>query len=242
MATKKISEEIKEETTPKKTTTRKKSTTTKKTTTTKSKKEEMTIADIPQDLLAQLTAQITNQVMSSLNVSKEEDKIEEKTISKSTPNKYDLTYFYSHPELCKERVKVTAVSPSVTYVSSVNNNYVWRWKGEGSPQYLTIEEIIAMENANQRFLHTPWLRVHDDRLVQAFKLEKLYEALDKTEDLNLFFSLGEEEIKELLERLPRLYVNNLCSKIQKGISNGSVKADYRIIKLIEKITKIIISL
>ena len=232
MATKKVNEENEvKEATPKKTTTR------KRTTTKKTEEKKMTLADIPQDLIAELTKQIVAQInTNSTNVGSELKEVKE---VEKEPIMYDLSYFYAHPEVCKERVKVTSIVENVNYVSDVSG-YKWKWRGIGTPQYLTIEELINMENSSQRFLHTPWLRVHDDRLVEAFELKELYENLDKTEDLNKFFSLSDSEITRLLNSFSRMYVFGLISRIQKAITSGKLKADYRVIRLIEKITRVTI--
>ena len=53
----------------------------------------------------------------------------------------------------------------------------YKWCEKGDVEVMTIKEILAMENNNKRFLHTPWLIIEDDRVIEALGLEKLYENI-----------------------------------------------------------------
>lgn len=197
--------------------------TTKKATTTK--KKDITINDIPSDLLAALTQQITQQVMESLNQPKDNNVVNEVVKKNEKYNKAMLN------NIRDEIIAVTAFTDSIIYHSpKTNMNYYWSKAGDS--ELLTIDEVLTMEGSSERFLHTPWLRVNDKRIIQAFGLEKLYKVIDVLDDIDKLITLNSEEIKSLFDNINKNYKDSfkqdLYNKLYNKIKNNEL-TDLRVI-------------
>ena len=45
-------------------------------------------------------------------------------------------------------------------------------KRKGLMRVLTVEELLNMESQSHKFLHSPWLMVDDEDIIEAFNLSR----------------------------------------------------------------------
>ena len=205
-----------------------KTSTTKATSTTKNEDKKLTINDIPKELMEQITSQILNTLNISSNTSdtldkKEDIKVEE---TKNKPTKCTKSYLNSNKEVKQEEIEVKSIYEGEVNFVSPKSGIRYKWLEKGSTEYLTVEELLSMESNSLRFLHTPWLIVSDERIIQAFKLEKLYSTIKEVADLETFLDKDISHIETVVNDLPREYKIELISDIYNGIKNKTLKIDY----------------
>jgi hypothetical protein len=147
------------------------------------------------------------------DASKEADK--DKKINKKLDNKF------SKADLAKigdEVVIVKSAVDNVTFTSPKTKiEYNWSVKGDVEP--LPVSEILAMEGTSKRFLHTPWLVIEDDRVIQALGLKRIYDLIKKVEDIEELVKLSKDDIKSIFEELPPQYKNNFKNEIYRKVKS-----------------------
>lgn len=115
-----------------------------------------------------------------------------------------------------EVVVVKSAVDNVTFLSPKTKiEYNWLTKGDVEP--LPISEIIAMENASKRFLHTPWLVVEDDRVIEALGLKRTYDLIKQVENVDELITLNKDDISRIFNELPSQYKNNFRNEIFKKV-------------------------
>ena len=212
-----IKEEKEEDaTTPK----RRRKTTKKKTV----EEKTLDINSLPKDFIENLKEALLKQI-------KEEAKTE---IVNANINKEQYTRAYlSKPEIRQQEVSVTSVLDGVVVYTSPKTRMTWTWRYKGCSEILTIDEILTMEATNLKFLHSPYVMVDDERIIEALGLKELYKCINKTKDLNSFLNLPNEEIITVLNKLSRAYKGNLTSQIIKGVKEGTITTNLYKIKPLE---------
>lgn len=156
------------------------------------------------------------QQMENENVKQEEIK-EQKT---SLKNKRFTKVMLSKIE--DETVTVKSATDSVIFISP-KSQITYNWNQKGDVETLSIKEILAMENVSKRFLHTPWLMIEDERLIQAFGLDELYDKIKQVEDIDELVKLSSEEIRNIFESLPNQYKNNFKDEIYMKVKNKELR-------------------
>ena len=212
-----IKEEKEEDaTTPK----RRRKTTKKKTV----EEKTLDINSLPKDFIENLKEALLKEI-------KEEAKTE---IVSADINKEQYTRAYlSKPEIRQQEVSVTSVLDGVVVYTSPKTRMTWTWRYKGCSEILTIDEILTMEATNLKFLHSPYVMVDDERIIEALGLKELYKCINKTKDLNSFLNLPNEEIITVLNKLSRAYKGNLTSQIIKGVKEGTITTNLYKIKPLE---------
>lgn len=194
----------------KKTTTTKKVATPKKTPVKKavSKKDNITINDIPTDIIAQLTQQITQQVTEQMNSMLQKKVIpptETRSVEPSSMAKninYGMKYLNS---IRDEEIEVMSLidNPCRFICKHYRGGEgYYSWGARGDIELIPVGDIITMERNSKRFLHEPWLLIKDERVLKSFRdLEKIQKMASKLEDLSEFVRLPEKEIEEVIETI-----------------------------------------
>lgn len=115
-----------------------------------------------------------------------------------------------------EIITVRSAVDNVNFLSpKTQTRYKWLLKGD--VEALTVSEILAMENVSRRFLHTPWLIVEDERVIQALDLQRTYDLIKKVENVDELVKLNKEEISKIFNELPPQYKNNFRNEIYKKV-------------------------
>lgn len=121
-------------------------------------------------------------------------------------------------KISDETVIVRSTTDNVTFISPKTKiEYNWLTKGDVEP--LPIVEILAMENASKRFLHTPWLVVEDERVIDALDLKRTYDLIKKVENVDELIKLSKDEISKIFNELPSQYKNNFRNEIFKKVKS-----------------------
>ena len=213
-----------EEKKTKKTTTAKKTNTKAKTTT---KKKEELIAEQPQvqtqpsmEQMFQMFQMFMNQQVQQQPQSKS---VEEKKIAnKRTSGKLNKSTL--RRERGDEDVLVRSVAGCVCF-KSPKTGVTYNFLEKGDEEWLTVDEVLQMETANRKFLHTPWLVVEDDEVNEVLGLKEMSETVSELTD-NLDEILEEYDIKDiedLVSRVPEDYKKTLAGVVLEKINNKELR-------------------
>lgn len=115
-----------------------------------------------------------------------------------------------------EIITVRSAVDNVNFLSPKTQTR-YKWLQKGDVEALTVSEILAMENVSRRFLHTPWLIVEDERVIQALDLQRTYDLIKKVENVDELVKLNKEEISKIFNELPPQYKNNFRNEIYKKV-------------------------
>ena len=213
-----------EEKKTKKTTTAKKTNTKAKTTT---KKKEELITEQPQaqaqpsmEQMFQMFQMFMNQQVQQQPQSKSVE--EKKTVNKRTNGKLNKSTL--RRERGDEDVLVRSVAGCVCF-KSPKTGVTYNFLEKGDEEWLTVDEVLQMETANRKFLHTPWLVVEDDEVNEVLGLKEISETVSELTD-NLDEILEEYDIKDiedLVSRVPEDYKKTLAGVVLEKINNKELR-------------------
>ena len=214
-----------EEKKTKKTTTAKKTNTKAKTTT---KKKEEVITEQPQvqaqpsiEQMFQMFQMFMNQqVQQQQPQSKSVE--EKKVVNKRTNGKLNKSTL--RRERGDEDVLVRSVAGCVCF-KSPKTGVTYNFLEKGDEEWLTVDEVLQMETANRKFLHTPWLVVEDDEVNEVLGLKEISETVSELTD-NLDEILEEYDIKDiedLVSRVPEDYKKTFAGVVLEKINNKELR-------------------
>ena len=213
-----------EEKKTKKTTTAKKTNTKAKTAT---KKKEETIMEQPQvqaqpsmEQMFQMFQMFMNQQVQQQPQSKSVE--EKKTVNKRTNGKLNKSTL--RRERGDEDVLVRSVAGCVCF-KSPKTGVTYNFLEKGDEEWLTVDEVLQMETANRKFLHTPWLVVEDDEVNEVLGLKEISETVSELTD-NLDEILEEYDIKDiedLVSRVPEDYKKTFAGVVLEKINNKELR-------------------
>ena len=220
---------MEEKKTTKKTTTTKKATSTKaKTTTAKKKvqpKEEL--VEQPQvqaqpsmEQMFQMFQMFMNQQVQQQPQS--ESVKEKKVVNKRTNNKLNKSTL--RRERGDEDVLVRSVVGCVCF-KSPKSGITYNFTEIGDEEWMSIDEVLQMETASRKYLHTPWLAVEDDEVNEVLGLKEVAETIDEL-TTNLDEVLEEYDIKDiedLVSRVPEDYKKTLAGVVLEKINNKELR-------------------
>lgn len=110
---------------------------------------------------------------------------------------------------------------------SKRSGMTYKWLEKGAYEVLTVEELLNMESQSQKFLHSPWLMVDDEDIVEAFNLAELYDLVAKVEDIDSFINMSLGEQKQIYNKLPKAsqnqVYNHICFKVDSGEIDSRAK-------------------
>ena len=192
---------------------------------------QMTMEQMQQmmmNMMQMMNAMQQNQIMQTVVEQPvvEEIKKEEK-VNKKKWSKIDLY------DIADEKILVTSVSENIVYHAK-KSGIVYRWPHIGDSEIFTVSELINMDNTSKRFLRTPWLKVSDERIIEALGLGELYELLEKVEDIDVLISMSTPEIERVFERLPKEYKEDFRDNVVKKIRNKELR-DLAVIEVLSDV-------
>ena len=216
---------MEEKKTTKKTTTAKKTNTKAKTTT---KKKEEVIMEQPQvqaqpsmEQMFQMFQMFMNQQIQQQQP--QSKSVEEKKIAnKRTSGKLNKSTL--RRERGDEDVLVRSVAGCVCF-KSPKTGVTYNFLEKGDEEWLTVDEVLQMETANRKFLHTPWLVVEDDEVNEVLGLKEISETVSELTD-NLDEILEEYDIKDiedLVSRVPEDYKKTFAGVVLEKINNKELR-------------------
>lgn len=216
---------MEEKKTTKKTTTAKKANTKAKTTT---KKKEELITEQPQvqaqpsmEQMFQMFQMFMNQqVQQQQPQSKSVE--EKKIVNKRTSGKLNKSTL--RRERGDEDVLVRSVVGCVCF-KSPKSGITYNFTEIGDEEWMSIDEVLQMETASRKYLHTPWLAVEDDEVNEVLGLKEVAETIDEL-TTNLDEVLEEYDIKDiedLVSRVPEDYKKTLAGVVLEKINNKELR-------------------
>ena len=120
----------------------------------------------------------------------------------------------------------SCVDGRVIYKSK-RSGMTWKWLEKGAYEVLTVEELLNMESQSHKFLHSPWLMVDDEDIIEAFNLAELYNLVAKVEDIDSFINMSLGEQKQIYNKLPKAsqnqVYNHICFKVDSGEIDSRAK-------------------
>ena len=216
---------MEEKKTTKKTTTAKKTNTKAKTTT---KKKEEVIMEQPQvqaqpsmEQMFQMFQMFMNQQIQQQQPQSKSVE-EKKTVNKRTSGKLNKSTL--RRERGDEDVLVRSVAGCVCF-KSPKTGVTYNFLEKGDEEWLTVDEVLQMETANRKFLHTPWLVVEDDEVNEVLGLKEISETVSELTD-NLDEILEEYDIKDiedLVSRVPEDYKKTFAGVVLEKINNKELR-------------------
>lgn len=199
---------------------------TAKKTTTKSK-SEVTMEDIPAELFEKMYSMMRDKLKAELEEEKANNEVETPTnLNSHNVQSKDGKFtkiMLANENIQNDLVEVESVTGSLNFISA-KSGIPYEWDEVGDIELMTIAEIRAMENQSKRFLHTPWLLVHDRRVVEALKLEKIVDSITKLKDVDMLNEMSEEELKSALNILPNApdFKRSFSNDVLGYILNGQI--------------------
>ena len=216
---------MEEKKTTKKTTTAKKTNTKAKTTT---KKKEELITEQPQvqaqpsmEQMFQMFQMFMNQQIQQQQPQSKSVE-EKKIVNKRTSGKLNKSTL--RRERGDEDVLVRSVAGCVCF-KSPKTGVTYNFLEKGDEEWLTVDEVLQMETANRKFLHTPWLVVEDDEVNEVLGLKEISETVSELTD-NLDEILEEYDIKDiedLVSRVPEDYKKTFAGVVLEKINNKELR-------------------
>lgn len=121
----------------------------------------------------------------------------------------------------------------LNYTSPITGaNY--KWHKIGDVEYLTMKELISMNNSKPVFLNKPWIILQDIRAVNKFRLMSKYEEVAKVNQLKKLFATGDMKlIEETIESALKSGMREVVISKVRTMYNNGVLNNTHIIRLLE---------
>ena len=124
----------------------------------------------------------------------------------------------------------SCVDGRVIYKSK-RSGMTWKWLEKGAYEVLTVEELLNMESQSHKFLHSPWLMVDDEEVIEAFNLQELYDLVAKVEDIDSFINMSLGEQQKIYNKLPKTLQNQVYNHIYNKVETGEIDSKSKIREL-----------
>lgn len=127
---------------------------------------------------------------------------------------------------------------SITYggliYKSRTTNAVFRWNKIGAIEYMTIGDLIEMNNYKSDFLQKPLVILCDEKAIKKFRLTRVYENVAKINNLTAVFNSDMATIERTIDDALRVNMRDiLISKVRQMYKNRKL-VDVNILRLLEK--------
>ena len=126
----------------------------------------------------------------------------------------------------------SCINGRVIYKSK-KTGVTYKWLEKGTYEILTIDELLIMESQSQKFLHSSWLMVDDEEVIEAFNLQELYDLVAKVEDIDSFINMSLGEQKQIYNKLPKTLQNQVYNHIYNKVETGEIDSKSKIRELEE---------
>ena len=216
---------MEEKKTTKKTTTAKKTNTKAKTTT---KKKEELITEQPQVQAQPSMEQMFQMFQMFMNQQVQQQQPQSESVKEKRATNKRMSGKLNKSTLRRERgdedVLVRSVAGCVCF-KSPKTGVTYNFLEKGDEEWLTVDEVLQMETANRKFLHTPWLVVEDDEVNEVLGLKEISETVSELTD-NLDEILEEYDIKDiedLVSRVPEDYKKTFAGVVLEKINNKELR-------------------
>ena len=165
----------------------------------------------------------------SQNVVVDNVEIEEKTKSKTRKVVDDEKVV--EPLQDTDDIEVVALIPNISYKDNKTLDF-YEWKNIGDIEEIPFEVLKNMYRNHRGYFRNLWLKPLDDRVIDKFKLRKLYESHEKLINIDNYTIDNIYDICEEIHKLPNSSKLSLLSLIRNSVDEGKIQ-DIRIIKQLE---------
>ena len=182
-----------------------------------------------QTTTASATVDETMVAENSQNVVVDNAEIEEKTKSKIKKVVDDEKVV--EPLQDTDDIEVVALIPNISYKDNKTLDF-YEWKNIGDIEEIPFEVLKNMYRNHRGYFRNLWLKPLDDRVIDKFKLRKLYDSHEKLINIDNYTIDNIYDICEEIHKLPNSSKLSLLSLIRNSIDEGKIQ-DIRIIKQLE---------
>lgn len=165
----------------------------------------------------------------SQNVVVDNVEIEEKTKSKTKKVVDDEKVV--EPLQDTDDIEVVALIPNISYKDNKTLDF-YEWKNIGDTEEIPFEVLRNMYRNHRGYFRNLWLKPLDDRVIDKFKLRKLYDSQEKLINIDNYTIDNIYDICEEIHKLPNSSKLSLLSLIRNSVDEGKIQ-DIRIIKQLE---------
>lgn len=110
----------------------------------------------------------------------------------------------------------------------------YKWHKIGDVEYLTVKELISMNNSKPVFLNRPWIILQDIRAVNKFRLMSKYEEVAKVNQLKKLFATGDIKlIEDTIESALKSGMREVVISKVRTMYNNGILNNTHIIRLLE---------
>ena len=183
------------------------------------KKQTTTSATVDETMVAE----------NSQNVVVDNAEIEEKTKSKIRKVVDDEKVV--EPLQDTDDIEVVALIPNISYKDNKTLDF-YEWKNIGDIEEIPFEVLKNMYRNHRGYFRNLWLKPLDERVIDKFKLRKLYESHEKLINIDNYTIDNIFDICEEIHKLPNSSKLSLLSLIRNSVDEGKIQ-DIRIIKQLE---------
>lgn len=121
----------------------------------------------------------------------------------------------------------------LVYVSPITGA-TYKWHKIGDVEYLTMKELISMNNSKPVFLNRPWIILQDVRAINKFRLMSKYEEVAKVNQLKKLFATGDtKQISDTIDSALRSGMREVVISKVRTMYNNGILNNTHIIKLLE---------
>ncbi len=129
----------------------------------------------------------------------------------------------------------SVVFGGLTWKSQRSGAY-YRWNEIGETLYIPFNELITMNNTSHDFLFTPFVIFQDERVVNYFRLNSVYEKIACVNNLENLFDEGNlDEIGSALRNIVNTGMRDIAISKIRTLRGEHKLTNIDVIRLIEKI-------
>lgn len=135
-----------------------------------------------------------------------------------------------------DEIEVVSLIPNVSYKDSKTLDF-YEWKNIGDVEEIPFEVLKNMYRNNRGYFKNLWIKPLDERVIEKFRLRKLYESHEKVINIENYTMDNIVDICEEIHKLPNSSKLSVLALIRSSVDEGKIQ-DIRIIKLLESNLKI----
>lgn len=135
-----------------------------------------------------------------------------------------------------DEIEVVSLIPNVSYKDSKTLDF-YEWKNIGDVEEIPFEVLKNMYRNNRGYFKNLWIKPLDERVIEKFRLRKLYESHEKVINIKNYTMDNIVDICEEIHKLPNSSKLSVLALIRNSVDEGKIQ-DIRIIKLLESNLKI----
>ena len=111
----------------------------------------------------------------------------------------------------------------------------YKWHKIGDVEYLSMKELVSMNNSKPVFLNRPWIILQDVRASNKFRLMSKYEEVAKVNQLKKLFASGDtKQISDTIDSALKSGMREVVISKVRTMYNNGVLTNTHIINLLEE--------